>query len=197
MRFARLGPLVLAVASIVATAPGAQARYVGNLNLFAGYAWLNQGDWSPVDQQAEWGLELGFAEERAPIHFVADVFVSKNKLDDPNPASGTRVRGSSSQLAIGVRKVWDRTVTRPHLGAGAAITEVKEEIAYPFGPVNNEDRAYGAWVDLGVTWRLAGHLNLGLESRYTYAIANLGQGALSRDVAAGGFHLGVLVGYGW
>jgi hypothetical protein len=197
VRLSRFGPLVLAVASIVAAAPGAQARYVGNLNVFVGYDWLNQGEWSPVDQQKEWGLMLGFAEERAPIHFVVDVFASKDNLDDANPAPGTRVRSSSTQLAIGVRKVWDRTVTRPHLGAGADILEVKEEIAYPYGPVNNEDRAYGAWVDFGVTWRLAGHLNLGLESRYTYATANLGQGSLSRDVAAGGFHLGVLIGYGW
>jgi hypothetical protein len=189
--------LALALASIAASVPEARARYVGNLDAFGGAAWLNKGDWSPVDQQPQWGLMLAFAEERDPIHFAVDVFSSKKRLDDPTAAPGTRVRGSTREVAIGVRKVWDKTVTRPHLGAGADIIEIKQEVALPFGPLNEEDRAYGAWVDFGVTWRLARHLNLGLESRYTYAIATLGVGAFAHEVAAGGFHLGVLIGFGW
>jgi hypothetical protein len=197
VRLARVAPLVLAVASVLAAAPEAEARYVGNLNLFAGETWLNQGDWAPVDEQRQFGLMLAFAEERAPILFSVDVFTSSDETHDASPASGTRVKGSTDELAIGVRKVWDKGATHPHVGAGADIIHVQEELAYPGGPVTNEDRAYGAWVDFGVTWRLAGHLNLGIEARYSYAVANLGAGPLSREVAAGGIHLGALIGYGW
>ena len=124
-------------------------------------------------------------------------FVSKDEVDDPNPAIGTRVKGSSTEFAIGVRKVWGQKATHPHLGAGADVIHVEEEFFAPFGNVTNEDRAYGAWVDAGVTWRIASHLNLGIEARYSYALATLGTGSLARDVAAGGIHLGVLVGFGW
>jgi len=196
MRVRRLAPLVLAV-SFLAVASEARARYEGNLNLFVGQNWLNQGDWAPVDEQPQIGLMLAFGEERAPVHFSIDAFVSKNEVPDANPTIDSRVFGSSTELAIGVRKVWDESATRPHLGAGADIIHVSEELNGPFGPVKNEDRAYGAWVDAGVSWRLAGHLNLGIEARYSVALATLGSGSLAREVTAGGVQFGFLIGYGW
>jgi hypothetical protein len=63
--------------------------------------------------------------------------------------------------------------------------------------VKNSDRGYGAWVDGGVTWRLASHLNLGFEVRYSVVSVYLGEGAAVRDVIAGGIHVGLLIGYGW
>jgi hypothetical protein len=197
MRLSRFAPLALAAVSVLSATNDAQARYLGNFNLFVGQAWLRKGDWAPVDQQPEIGLMLAFGEERAPVHFVIDALVSKSEVSDADPLGSGRVKASSREFAIGVRKVWDQSVTRPHLGAGADIINVSEELDGPFGPVKNEDRAYGAWVDLGVSWRLASHLNLGIEARYSYAIARLGSGSLARDVTAGGIHLGLLVGYGW
>jgi hypothetical protein len=196
MRVRRLAPLVLAV-SFLAVASEARARYEGNLNLFVGQNWLNQGDWAPVDEQPQIGLMLAFGEERAAVHFSIDAFVSKNEVPDADPTIDSRVFGSSTELAIGVRKVWDESATRPHLGAGADIIHVIEELNGPFGTVKNEDRAYGAWVDVGVSWRLAGHLNLGIEARYSVALATLGSGSLAREVTAGGVQFGFLIGYGW
>jgi len=197
MRLTRYASLVLVVVAVLAATDDAQARYHGDLNLFAGQLWLSGGDWSPVDEQPEFGLMLAFGEERAPVHFAIDAFVSKSEASDADPLGSGRVKASSSEFAIGVRKVWDQNATRPHLGAGADIISVSEELDGPFGPVKNEDRAYGAWVDLGVSWRLASHLNLGIEARYSYALATLGSGSLAREVTAGGIHLGLLVGYGW
>ena len=197
MRLSRFAPLVLAAVSVLAATNDAQARYLGNFNLFVGQAWLNRGEWAPVDQQQKIGLMLAFGEERAPVHFSIDAFVSKGEVSDADPLGSGRVKGASSEIAIGVRKVWDQSATRPHLGAGADIVHVSEELDGPSGLVTNEDRAYGAWVDLGVSWRLASHLNLGIDARYFYALATLGSGSLARDVNAGGVQLGLLVGYGW
>ena len=77
------------------------------------------------------------------------------------------------------------------------IISVSEELTGPSGSSKKEDRAYGAWVDLGVSWRVASHLNLGIEARYSYALATLGSGSNGREVSAGGIHLGLLIGYGW
>jgi len=197
MRLSRCAPLVLAAVSVLAATNDAQARYLGNFNLFVGQTWLNEGDWAPVERQQKIGLMLAFGEERAPVHFAVDAFVSKDEVKDADPLGSGRVKGSTEEFAIGVRKVWDQSATRPHLGAGADIIHVSEELDGPFGPLTNEDRAYGAWVDLGVSWRLASHLNLGIEARYSYATATLGSGSLARDVNAGGVQIGLLVGYGW
>jgi len=197
MRLTRFAPLALAVLAVLAATDDAQARYKGDLNLFVGQLWLNNGDWSPVDEQPEFGLMLAFGEERAPVHFAIDVFASSKEVGNTDPMGNGRVKGTSREIAIGVRKVWDQTATRPHLGAGATAIGVSEDLDYPFGRETNEDRAYGAWVDLGVSWRLASHLNLGIETRYSYALATVGSGSSGREVTAGGIHLGLLIGYGW
>ncbi len=197
MRQTRFAPFALAVVSVLAVTDAAQARYRGDLNLFVGELWLRNGDWSPIDEQPELGLMLNFGEERAPVHFAIDLFSSKKQFTNNDSVPNDRVEGTSRELAMGVRKVWDEAVTRPHLGAGAAIISVSEELTGPSGSSKKEDRAYGAWVDLGMSWRVAAHLNLGIEARYSYALATLGSGSTGREVAAGGIHLGLLIGYGW
>jgi len=197
MRLSRIAPLLLAAASFVAAASEAQARYTGNLNLFVGQMWLNQGDWAPVDQQQEIGLMLAFGEERAPIHFSIDAFLAKADAPDQHPTVDSAVSGATTEFAIGVRKVWGEHATHPHLGAGATVMQVSEDRNGPSGPVSNGDRGYGAWVDVGVTWRIASHLNLGLEGRYSVSTVDLGTGVLLREVTAGGAQFGVLIGYGW
>jgi len=197
MRLKRFAPLVLAVVTVLAATDHAQARYRGDLNLFVGQLWLNTGDWSPVDEQPELGLMLNFGEERAPIDFAIDVFASSKEVSNTDPTGNRRVKGTSHEIAIGVRKVWDQAATRPHLGAGATAIGLSEDLDGLFGLETNEDRAYGAWVDMGVSWRLVSHLNLGIEARYSYALATVGSGSSAHEVAAGGIHLGVLIGYGW
>jgi len=197
VRASRFVPPLLAALSLFAAANEAHARYEGNFNLFVGRKWLNVGDWAPVDEQPQIGLMLAFAEERAPIHFSIDAFVSKDEAANADPTVDAPVKASSAEFAIGVRKIWKFGATRPHLGAGAEVVRVRQDLDGPSGPATREDRGYGAWIDAGVSWRLAGHLNLGIEARYSKVDANLGSGFVSREVAAGGFHLGVLLGYGW
>jgi len=197
MRLPRLASGVLAIVAILAATDDAQARYHGDLNLFLGQLWLNDGDWSPVDEQPELGLMLNFGEERVRIHFAIDLFASSKTASTTDPVGNPIVKGASHEIAIGVRKVWDEHVTRPHLGAGVTAIGVSEQLHGPFGLQTNEDRAYGAWVDVGVSWRLATHLNLGLEARYSYAPATVGAGSSAREVNIGGVHLGLLIGYGW
>jgi len=193
-----LGRLVLAAGLLVGAAQSAAARYEGDFNLFAGQKWLKAGDWEPVDQQIQFGVMLAFGEERAAVHFAMDAFYASDDLADAALPPDALVGGSSTELAIGVRKTWVRGVTRPHLGAGANVLGVSEERrAGVSGTITNEDRGYGVWVDGGVSWRVAKHLNLGIEARFSSARVELGEGTFPRDVAAGGVHLGLLIGYGW
>ena len=197
MRTLRLARVLVVLTLLACGATAAEARYEGNLNLFAGRKWLNTGDWAPADTQDQLGLMFAFGEERAAVHFAIDVLLGNGDVGGPPPAFGELTSSSSTEVAIGVRKVWTGHATRPHLGAGANVIDVGEERRGPAGPLKVDDRGYGVWVDAGVTWRLAGHLNLGLEARFSSARAELGTGFVPRDVAAGGVHFGVLIGYGW
>ncbi len=198
MRRLRRGVQLLVAAVVLFSAANeAQARYEGNFNLFVGQKWLNEGDWAPVDQQSQIGLMLAFGEERAAVHFSIDVLASKNDSGITAPTIDTPVRASSTEFAIGVRKVWGHGVTRPHLGAGANVIRVTEDRAGPSGLVSSDDRGYGVWVDGGVSFRLAGHLNLGIEARYCAANVDLYSSLGVRDTTAGGIQLGLLIGYGW
>jgi len=197
MRLSRFAPFLLAVVSCLAAAKEAQARYEGNFNLFVGQKWLNQGDWAPVDEQPQVGLMLAFGEERAPVHFSIEAFVTEDDAQGADPTVDRPVKTSSAEFAIGVRKIWKSGATRPHLGAGASVIRVREDDDGPSGPEKHEARGYGVWIDGGVSWRLAGHLNLGVEARYSSSNVDLGSGFVVRDVAAGGFQAGLLLGYGW
>jgi hypothetical protein len=107
MRRHRAVPLALAAAALWLSAGDAEARYYGNLNLFVGQKWLTHSQWEPVAEQPELGLMLAFAEERVSVHFALDAYYAKEEVANRNPAVDMRVKGTSGELAIGVRKVWD------------------------------------------------------------------------------------------
>ena len=196
MRPAGLARLAAVVLVLAAASSRAVARSEGNVNLFGGDKRLKSEDWGPLGWQREYGVMLAFGVERAPVHFAIDAFVADESVDSAT-FTGDLASLSSREAAIGVRKVWNAGVTRPHFGAGASVIKIEEERVAAAGRVTNKDSGYGVWVDLGVTWRIAGHLNLGFETRYSFADVSLGEGFESRDATAGGVHVGLLIGYGW
>jgi hypothetical protein len=197
VRGSRLVPLALAAVALLIGSRGAQARYEGNFNLFVGQKWLNTGDWAPVDQQQEIGLMLAFGEEREAVHFALDFFYAEDDQSGATPALDSFVKSVSAEFGLGIRKVWMGSATHPHLGAGADVIEARECSDGPSGPSTQSDRGYGIWVDAGVTWRLARHLNLGIEARYSVARVDVGSQFVPHDVGGGGVHVGALLGYGW
>lgn len=194
----RTASILAAIVWSLAIPGEARARYNGDLNLFVGQKWFQQTDWAPVAEQPQLGLMFSFGEERAPVHFSVDVFWSKDEEDFVDPILGPgRKVGSSLEYAIGVRKTWRNAVTRPHVGGGADIVTARRDTVTPAGTDHREDRGYGAWIEVGLSWRLARHLNLGIDARYTRVDVDLGTQYVMDDAPAGGFHAGLLLGYGW
>ena len=191
-----LAGLILAGA---AAAPGrALARYEGNVNLFVGEKILSKGDWEPVDQQPEIGVALAFGIERAPVHLAIDLFASRKSDTVDVPGLGPAdVSARTREFSLGIRKVWTPGHFRPFVGAGGCIVNVDLTVEAPGFHQSNQDNAYGVWVEGGLMWRLGGHVNLGLDARYSHADASFTRNGLPTDVAAGGFHAGLIVGYGW
>jgi len=197
MAFPRRRVLGIPLALLVAATGAAHARYEGNLNLVVGKKWLQNGDWAPVEEQQDIGLMFAFAEERIPVQFAFDVFRSHDNGPSGAQPDGTPVDGQTTEFAVGFRKTWGTHVFHPHLGAGGNVIQAEMNTASPTGQVNRGDRGYGVWIDGGMTWRVAGHLNLGFEVRYSKADVDLSSGFETMEAAAGGLHVGGIIGYGW
>jgi hypothetical protein len=192
--------LVLVVTAAVVASPQAWARYEGNLNFMIGQKWLKESEWSPVDQQPELGVLFAFAPERSPIYFAIDALYSRDtQTMDTSLYGAVEVEGTTQEYSIGIRKVWngDGRSTRPFLGAGGCV--VLSDLNLDSAAVTRHlgDKSYGVWIEGGITWRLGKHVNLGFELRYSTASASFEGLGQPIDVDAGGFHAGVLIGYGW
>ena len=100
---------------------------------------------------------------------------------------------TTSELAVGVRKIWDKDSTvHPFIGGGLVTITGKWEAAWG-STVSEEDSATGVWLDGGVTFLLAPHFNMGLNLRLSSAEITL----LNDKKNGGGGHAGLLLGYHW
>jgi hypothetical protein len=189
MRLGRLAPVVLLAGAAFAAPTAALARYEGNVNFLVGQKWLNTADWQPVDTQPELGIMLAFAPERAPIYFALDVLASQKTTGE--------ITGETREYDVGVRKVWNAGRTHPFLGAGGCLIVSRLRSNSPTSGYSYGDENFGVWVDAGVTWRLGDHFNLGFDVRVSTAHATFASTNPPVEAATGGFHAGILLGYGW
>lgn len=198
MPLPKIAPLVLLVAAAATASTAAHARYEGNLNFFVGQKWLNSSDWEPVAEQPELGVMLAFAQERAPVYFAIDVLASKKKSTMTTASDGpVEVTGETLEYAIGVRKVWHAGKTHPFVAAGGCLIVSRMRFDVPTYSPNFGDQDYGVWIEAGVTWRIGAHFNLGFDLRASTAQAKYDDVSPPVEKQVGGFHAGLLLGYGW
>ena len=99
--------------------------------------------------------------------------------------------GSTREIDIGVRKIWDRGVTRPFIGGGLGRIEGEFQVR----STTVEDDTIGFWLDAGVFWRIGESFNIGFEGRLSRGEVRIGPD--DTEIEAGGEHFGVLIGFGW
>jgi opacity protein-like surface antigen len=163
-----------------------QTAWTGNVNLFLGAKALDEDDWEPVDEQDEWGIEVDFKQKSWPVSIAIDFLYGS----DDGTLWGTEFESETSELNLGVRKIWDQFPhVRPFIGGG--ISFIRGEFSAP--GVSDDDSAVGIWFGGGVYWTLVEHFNIGLEAKYSTAEVTL----FGVDADAGGGHFGLLVGYHW
>jgi hypothetical protein len=190
MRFRRLLPVALG-ALLTASAASAGPQ----VNFFLGQKALD-GDWNPIDRQAELGAVMTFGREAWPVQIAADVLVAG---EDGTLPGAVDVKGATYELASGVRKIWGKKAFHPFAGAGVAIVGAKVELESAAGSADDTDTSVGPWIDGGVFWRLGMRFNLGVNVRWSHADVDLdfGPGIPSPEMDAGGLHYGLLLGFGW
>jgi len=172
-----------------------EKTWTGNINLFVGQKWLDEGDWEPLEEQFELGIQYDFRPVEWPVNLTVDVLYSwdDGKLYDPW-LGFIDLEARTLEIAPGVRKIWEQhPFIRPFIGGGPAFIWVEGEGSAWGVTVSEDDWGLGVWVGGGVYVTLIEWLNLGLQARYSWAEVDL----VGVDVEAGGWHLGALVGVHW
>jgi len=181
MRRSRLLVCCSALLISVATFP-CLAEMDYDVNFLLGGKTLDEDDWAPLEQQSEFGVSATFGHDDWPVRIALDLLAS---ADD-----NALFEVTTSELDIGVRKVWHRSNATPFVGGGLAL--VGGEIEDRFVGNSIDDEGTGAWIDGGAFWRLGRRFNLGVEARLSRGEVTLG----GADIEAGGSHLALILGFG-
>ena len=188
------------LAAAALTLSPAQADADGHVNFFLGQKSLSSDDWKPLDDQFEFGAVMSFGQDDWPVHIAVDVLTSVDQETVYDPFTGdVTFTGSTFEIDAGVRKIWKAGQVRPYIGGGVGVMGAALMFNFGFDSVAAIDATLGIWADTGVFFRLGSHFNIGLDLRYSSAKVDLdfGSGIGARDVNAGGFSYGLLMGFGW
>ena len=157
----------------------------GDVNIIIGTKALKKADWEPVDSQGAFGAEVTWGGDHWPIRFATDILGSSNGSD----LLGTHFDGQTSELAFGLRKIWEPGAARPYVGGG--IARITARIKN--GTNEETDAVVGGWVGGGIFWRLGSRLNIGIAGRVSSGKVTLS----GQKVEAGGTFVGGILGWGW
>lgn len=160
----------------------------GNVNFIIGGKGLDS-DWEPNEDQGEFGAEVTWGPAGWPIAFATDILASSAAAD----ILGVEVNDQSSELAFGVRKIWEAGAARPYIGGGIAKLEAQREA----NGVTRKDSTLGGWIGGGIFWRLGARFNIGIAARVSRGEITLMSSGIPQDVEAGGSHAGLILGWGW
>jgi hypothetical protein len=164
---------------------------LGHVNFILGQKALEEDDWAPVEDQGEFGAEVTWGKDDWPILIATDYLWSSDKED--LAATGVEVTGTSWELAVGIRKVWEAGKNRPYVGGGLALIGGKFEGSVSGLSVSDDDQVLGAWVGGGIFWRLGPRFNIGIAGRFSKGQVTF----FGVEGEGGGSHFGLILGWGW
>lgn len=184
LRVAPALALLFFVAAVMTPAV-ARADSKGEVNFIIGGKGLDKNDWDPNEDQGEFGAEVTWGGSDWPIAFATDILASSAGAD----LLGFEYNDQSSELAFGVRKIWEAGRARPYIGGGIAKLDAQRER----GNVTEDDTTLGGWIGGGIFWRLGSRFNIGLAARVSRGQVTIG----GVEKEAGGSHAGLILGWGW
>ena len=170
-------------------------EWSGNINLLLGAKALDEDDWKPAEEQSEFGVEIDFKHQNWLFSIVIDFLGAAGEGDIYDWDLGNiQLESTTSEINIGVRKIWDRTqYIRPFVGGGLSLINAEAETSVLGVTISDDDQSTGIWLGGGIYWTLSEHFNIGFEAKYSTAEVEI----YNVDVTAGGGHFGLLFGYHW
>lgn len=189
-----LGAL-LSISLFILPAAAQESGWTGNVNLFLGAKALDEDDWSPADRQGEFGAEVDFKLRDWPVSIELDYLGASGKGTLYDSYLGTiKAESETSELNVGVRKTWDGFPhVRPFIGGGVSFAKATIKASLLGVTARGSGSGTGVWLGGGAYWTLNEAFNIGFEFRSSSVKAEIA----GADVAAGGGHFGLLLGYHW
>ena len=156
----------------------AAAETEGTVAALVGWKWLDGGSWDKVKTQFDYGVSLSVGQRGWPVLFAMDVLRSHRQVEVASPfivGATDTFEGETLEVALGVRKYFERDAVRPFLGGGIVGVSGSYDDRYagnPGGSTPLEENAVGLWFGGGVGFRLNPRTTLGLDLRWTEATAS-------------------------
>lgn len=167
-----------------------QDAWTGNVNVLLGAKALDKDDWEPAEEQGEFGIEVDFRQKDWPVNIAIDLLGAAGE----GTQSGIKLESRTSELNIGVRKIWDHFPhVRPFIGGGLSFMRAEAKGSALGITVSDKDTGTGLWLGGGVYWTLGESFNIGFEFKSSSGEVTL----FNTNVNAGGGHFGILAGYHW
>ena len=180
-----------------------EKAWTGNINVFIGGKFLDEDDWEPTDDHFELGAQLDFRPVDWPVNIAVDFSHSWGEDSEYvtfyDPWIGwigvdVDLEASTTEVNLGIRYIYEELpYVRPFIGGGPALVWANAEASALGIRVSDDDFGFGFWIGGGAYVTLAEHFNIGAQVRYSWAELEL----FDVDVAAGGWHVGGLIGYHW
>jgi len=179
------GAFLLAFSGAAFSQTGA---WKSNVNLILGAKSLDTDDWAPVESQSEYGISIEMKKEGWPLSAAIDILVSGDKQDNDG---GISTEAYTSEIDIGVKKIWDVSKRfHPYIGGGFGTISAELTTKLANVKVDDEDSSVGYWFSGGMYMTFWNIMNAGFEARYSSAKVTIG----SVDGDAGGAHYGIILG---
>ena len=165
-----------------------------DLNLLLAGKGMHKDDWEPTHRHGELGLQYTFGNPNWPLRFAMDLLASGDKADY-NRNGYTEQRAATSELDLGVRKIWGgKGLWRPYFGGGIALVSGYLERRGPNHVIDkDEDDGAGLWLGGGLMMTFKERWNVGLDLKASGANTRL----FNRRLQGGGLHFGLLLGGRW
>ena len=170
----------------------AQANdWTGNVSVYLGHKSVDDDDWPNLDSQRSVGVISDFRKQSWPVSIAADLIFA----GDVHKSGESEDTGGTMEMHLGARKVFalNNSSLSPYVGGGVAIVTASLEHESAGVTVEDDETAVGVWIGAGAYYAVTPRFNLGLDVRYSKAEVNL----FDIDREAGGFNVGLTIGYHW
>ena len=170
-------------------APAGPSEWDINVSAFIGGKALKRDDWDPIEGQAAFGVEFDIQHISWPVALTVNAIGSGASHKDD--AANTTQSGSTGELQLGVRKIWNTPgMLRFTLAGGADLVSASTKFETPSTTTKESGSGIGLWASGGFYFVIARHFTVGPQVGISTAEVDLG----NKTVQAGGIFLGVTVG---
>ena len=161
----------------------------GNINVTLGMNFMDHDDWEPVDEQRELGINIDL-RANSPVALTIGLYGSS----DDDIINGYNVELSTSELRVGLKKIWeiDENISLFFSG-GIAIISVEAEVDLrpQYSKISEKDGNDGFWIGCGAYKTINNSLNIGAQVEFSSANIEIA----NENADAGGTHVALIVGY--